>query len=477
MKRLSLWFLSFSLFGLLLFEFKQAPKQESIAILHVTVIDANDAEAAADQTVMIQGNRITALGKTGEVSVPDGATIVDATGKFLIPGLCDMHVHTLHEGRRKLFFPLFIANGVTTVRDMGSPYSELEPVKKLRKQVDSSELLGPRILAAGPIVDGPHPMFPELSIAVSNDIEARQAVEDLQRAGADFIKVYSRLPRAAYFAIADEARLRNIPFAGHVPESVSALQASDAGQRSIEHLSGVRLACSTSETELRQELIEARAKPDASLLYRALRRVYAMSRETYNAEKADALFSRFVANDTWQVPTLVVARFVAQNSKNPKQGRVALQNKQVLRQNPRPMELTEDEFESVSTTSQNAFDLVVAMKRAGVRFMAGTDAPNPFVVPGRSLHDELVLLVQAGFTPLEALQCATRNPAEYFGKLDTLGTVEKGKIADLVLLDADPLEDIGNTRKIWAVILNGKILLRPELNQLLLREADKLAYQ
>src|SRR6185503_5910674 len=194
-------------------------------------------------------------------------------------------------------------------------YSELKSVKKLRKQIDAGETVAPRIVASGPLVDGPHPMFPELSIAVSNDIEARHAVEDLQRAGADFIKVYSLLPRAAYFALADEARLRNIPFDGHVPESVSALEAADAGQRSIEHLSGVRLACSTREKELRQELIEARAKSDASLLYRALRHVSAKSTETYNAEKAQALFARFVANGTWQVPTLVVARFVAQNNR------------------------------------------------------------------------------------------------------------------------------------------------------------------
>jgi imidazolonepropionase-like amidohydrolase len=268
----------------------------------------------------------------------------------------------------------------------------------LRKQIDAGELLGPRIL----------------------------------------------VPRAAYFAIADEAKRSNIPFAGHVPESVSALEASDVGQRSIEHLSGVRLACSTDETELRQELIDARAKSDASLLYRALRHVYVKSKETYSAEKAEVLFARFVANHTWQVPTLVVARFVAQINKNPKQSRVAaLQTSDVLKNNPRPTELTGDEFESVSTTTQNTFDLVSAVTRTGVRFMAGTDSPNPFVVPGRSLHDELELLVQAGFTPLEALQCATRNPAEYLGRLDTVGTVEKGKIADLVLLDADPLEDIG----------------------------------
>lgn len=472
MKRLYFWFLPFALFALVLLQSKQAAQENPLVILHVTVIDGTGAEAALDQTVVIKGDRITALGEAGEIAIPTDASMVDATGKFLIPGLWDMHVHTLQEGRPKLFFPLFIANGVTGVRDMGSPLSDLEAVTRLRKQIDGGKLLGPRIVAAGPLVDGPTPMFPELSIAVSNEKEARQVVDDLQSGGADFIKVYSLLPRAAYSAVSDEAKRRNIPFAGHVPESVSALEASDARQRSIEHLSGVRLACSTSEAELRQELIEARAKSDASLLYRVLRHVYAKSKETYSEEKAEALFSRFVANDTWQVPTLVVARFLAQIDTNFKQdpGPVLRSSKR-LKNDPCVKELTADEIESVSTSTQNAFDLVQAMRRAGVKFMAGTDAPNPFVVPGRSLHDELELLVRAGFTPLEALQCATRNPAEYLGRLNTLGTIEKGKTADLVLLNANPLEDIGNTRKIWAVIVNGKILLRPQLDEMLSRDA------
>lgn len=472
MKRLTLPFLTFSLLGLVLLPSRQAAQENHLVIIHVTVIDGIGAEAVFDQTVVIKGHRIAALGKGGEVFIPKGATVVDATGKFLIPGLWDMHVHTLQEGRPKEFFPLLIANGVTGVRDMGSAMSDLQTVTMLRKQIDGGEIIGPNIVAGGPLLDGPNPIFPELSIAVSNETGARQAVRRLQSVGADFIKVYSLLPRDAYFAIGDEAALRNIPFAGHVPESISALEASESGQRSIEHLSGVRLACSTNESELRRALLEARAKSDASLLYRVLRHVYSRSRETYSEKKAKTLFARFVANDTWQVPTLVVARFVAQNNTNPKLGRVAaLQTSVLLKTASRPMQFTEDQFESVSTTTQYTFGLLKIMKRAGVKFMAGTDAPNPFVVPGRSLHDELELLVQAGFTPFEALQSATRNPAEYLGRLDTLGTVERGKIADLVLLDANPLEDIRNSRKIWAVIVNGKILVRPQLDEMLSRDA------
>jgi imidazolonepropionase-like amidohydrolase len=469
MKRLSLCFLAFSLFGLVPLHSKQAAQEHPLVIIHVTVIDGTGAEAALDQTVIIKGRRITSLGQAGEFPMPADASIVDGTGKFLIPGLWDMHVHTLQGLRPSQYFPLFIANGVTGVREMGSPVGDLGGVSRLRKEIDEGRVQGPRIVAAGPLVDGPNPMFPELSISVSTEREARQAVEYLQSAGADFIKVYSLLPRAAYFAIADLAKRRNIPFAGHVPEAVSALEASDAGQRSIEHLSGVRLACSTHEAALRQELIKARAKSDASLLYRVLRHVYAKSRETYSEERAAILFSHFVANDTWQVPTLVVARFVAQN-KPEQDSSLAVRTAQRLKNDTRLKDRTAEQFESLSTSTQNAFDLVNAMKRAGVRFMAGTDAPNPFVVPGQSLHDELELLVQAGFTTLEALQCATRNPAEYLGMRDALGTIEKGKLADLVLLDANPLENINVIRKIRAVIVNGKIFLRPQLDEMLCRE-------
>ena len=471
MKRLSIWFALFLVFGLGISLSSQELRREALVILHVTVIDATGADAAPDQTVVITGGRISAMGKSGAVTLPDNAKMVDATGKFLIPGLWDMHVHTLQKGRPELFFPLLLASGVTGVRDPGSPFSELHDVRRLREQIEEGELLGPRIVASGPLVDGPNPMFPKLSIAVTSEAEARQVVSALKSGGADFIKVYQLLTRDAYFAIADEANRRNIPFAGHVPDSVSAAEASNAGQRSIEHLSGIRLACSTSEDELRKELIEARAKSDASLLYRALRRVYTKSLETYSEEKAEALFARFVANDTWQVPTLEVARFVAQLNKSEAAADTTQRTIPALHSRKKLKDLTADELESVSSNTENAFNLVRAMRRAGVKFMAGTDAPNPFVIPGQSLHDELELLVQAGFTPMEALQSATRNPAEYLERLDTLGTVEQGKIADLLLLDGNPLEDINNTRQISAIILRGKLLTKPKLEEMSLKAA------
>lgn len=467
--------------ALLFAQSKQAAEQEPLVFTHVAVIDVSGAKVVPDQTLIIGVDRITALGNSDEVVMPEGAQVVDATGKFLIPGLWDMHVHTLTKERVELFFTTFIASGVLGVRDMASPPDELEHIKQWQTDTAQGTLLGPRIIAAGPLVDGPKPMFPELSIAVANEAEGRQVVHTLVERGANFVKVYSLLPRDTYFAIADEAKRRGIPFAGHVPESVNAGEASDAGQRSIEHLSGITLACSTSEVELRKVLIDARAKSDPSLLYRALRLVQTRGRETYSNKKAEALFARFVENDTWQVPTLTVARAIASAGdsniiSDPRFKYLRATRKKTLSTKDASCfrDLTSEYSALEKRGTQKAFELVAAMRRAGVKFMAGTDAPNPWVFPGVSLHEELALLVVAGLTPMEALQAATLNPAKYLGLLESLGTVEKGKIADLVMLEANPLDDISNTRRISAVVVRGKMIGKADL-QNMVRKAEAAA--
>lgn len=446
---------------------KQAAQRSALVFTHVTIIDATGAPPSSDMTLVIVGDRIAELGKSEEIPLPQGAQIVDGSGKFLIPGLWDMHVHTLTRQRVEWCFPVFIANGILGVRDMGSPLEELEQINQWRQETAQGILLGPRIVAAGPLVDGSKPLFPDMSIAVANAGEGRQAVNILKQRGADFVKVYSLLPRDAYFAIAEEANHQGIPFAGHVPESVNAGEASDAGQRSIEHLSGILLACSTNETELRNELLAARAKSDPSLLYSALRHIQTKGKETYSDKKAEALFSQFVRNETWQVPTLTVAWTVASLNDG------GLTNdpcfKKVLSMSPERRRLkTDSRFKDLTSGgSQIAFELVAAMRRAGVKFMAGTDAPNLWAYPGISLHEELALLVSAGLTPMEALESATCNPATYLGLQDSLGTVEKGKIADLVMLEANPLDDINNTRRISAVVVRGRLIGKSELQRML----------
>ncbi len=431
---------------------------KSLAITGVTVIDATGAPARPDITVIITGNRITAM---GEVGVPAGAQVVDGKGKYLIPGLWDMHVHTVSPS----FLSLYLANGVTGVRDMHA--MDPDATFALRKQVQEGQQPGPRIVVAGPLVDGPNPFVPG-SLVAADAAEGREAVRKLKKMGADFVKVYTKLSREAYLSIADEAKLQGLPFVGHIPESVSATEASDLGHKSIEHLTGVELASSDKEDELRREAVAALVNNQSAM--ELLGRIGARAADSVSDTKARALYARFVRNGTWHVPTLTVVHSLVSldDPKFTADPRVkymppSLSSYWTL------IKLSPETDAELTRRHKRTTGLVRAMHQAGVPFMAGTDTPGvPYVFPGFSLHDELALLVvECGFTPLEALQAATRNPARFFGREKDLGTIEPGKLADLVLLDADPLADIHNTTKIAAVVVNGRLLSRPELDRML----------
>ena len=417
-------------------------KPQQLALVHVTVIDATGAPARPDMTIVITGDRITALGRTGEVRVPGDAEVVDARGEFLIPGLWDMHIHSVSYENVRRFLPILLAHGITGVRDMGSP---LEDVLRLRRETREGKIQGPRMVVAGPLLQGPLPFQLPFIMSVNDEAEARRAVIYLKGRGVDFIKVHDALPRDLYFAVAAEAKRRHIPFVGHVPPSVTAREAADAGQHSIEHLGGrfygVLLSCSDREAELTGRIrgivnaalkaLNEKKEADDSEIFRSGFTKPLL--DSYDERKAAELLSAFKKNDTWQVPTLVAQPI-----------RQAVQGGR--------KDLNEDDLRYGRMLVRKLSEVVAAMNRAGVRIMAGTDLPPD----GSALHEELELLVEAGLTPMEALQAATRNPAEFIGRLDSLGTVERGKIADLVLLDADPLADIRNTRKIRAVILGGR---------------------
>jgi amidohydrolase family protein len=423
-----------------------------IVFTHVTIIDVTGSAPRRDMTVVITGDRISAIGDN--ISVPPNAQVVDATGKFMIPGLWDMHVHWYFRNT----FTLFIANGVTGVRQMFGNSDLL----RWRDQIAKGSLLGPRMVVASPIIDGPQPIWPN-SIAVGNEDEGRKAVRRVKQWGADFVKVYALLPRGAYFGIADEAKQQGITFVGHVPKSVSPAEASDAGQKSIEHLTGILLATSDKETELRDKLVKADSPQAGS-------RLQATALETYSEKKAADLFAHFVKNQTWQCPTLTVLRSIAYlgDENFRRDGRlIYIPRLQQQRWNFRIAHRSGGDDAVEKKVLQKQFEIVGAMQKAGVPILAGTDTGNPFCFPGFSLHEELALLVIAGLTPVEALRAATLNPAKFFGLDQTLGTIEQGKIADLVLLDANPLLDIRNTQRINAVVANGRLFDRKALDKML----------
>lgn len=435
------------------------PTASSFVLAHITVVDVRSGHLAPDQTVTIEGDKIILVGPAKTAKPPANVRTIDCTGLFLIPGLWDMHVH-LEFGdwfpySKQISLPLFIANGVTGVRDMGS---ELETVQSWRSDIEAGKLVGPRIFTSGPMLDGPEPRFPS-SIPIANPEDARRAVSDLKYRGADFIKLQSLIPREAVFAIADEARKQSIPFEGHVPDSVRASEMSEAGMKSFEHLIGIFEGSSPLEDEFLKG-----GKSETRLL------------EGYDAARAEKLGELLAASNTWQCPTLVWERGGNLLDVNDFSKDVRAKYVPLAWKNTTWLRFTDEikhgyQTDNLATRKkflEKELEVVRLLHKKGVPFLAGTDTPpGVYIFPGFSLHEELQRFVAAGFTPLEALQTATLNPAEFFGLASQLGAVESGKLADLVLLKGNPLRDISNTQKIAAVVSRGRYFSAEDLQKLL----------
>jgi imidazolonepropionase-like amidohydrolase len=464
---------------LLLFSCSKNRAPASLAITHITLIDATGSEPKRDATIVIVDQKIQSI-TSGEAHPPADAQVIDGTGKFLIPGLADSHLHLTGAGEpngsREFFLPLLLANGITTVRDMGGYLQSLVP---LRKEIQSGKRVGPEIFFAGPYLDGEPPSF-QPSLVVTNATQAANDVQSLVAQGVDFIKVQSILSRTAYFAIAAAAKQQHISFVGHVPDRVTAAEASDAGQKSIEHLTGVLRACSSAEPQLMEEQFRGGSKNET--LQGSHAREVAWERElmsTYSEKTCDALVAKFRANQTWQTPTLVLLRHDAYPTP---ESDAAIAD--LLRYVPKTIALkwqearkkqdqfaSTGEFELRNQLLERSAQVVAKMQSAGVGILAGTDSAAPELVPGFSLHEELALLTAAGVSPMQALQSATKNPADFMGVSQNQGTVEVGKFADFLILDANPLDDIRNTEKINTVVIRGRPLDRAALEHLLTKEA------
>lgn len=402
---------------------ERASASKALVFTHVNVIDATGSAVKTGMTIVIINGRIVALGKSGETRIPKNAEIIDATGKFLIPGLWDMHAHLgTDDFDRDSNLALFIANGVTGVRIMdGEPEHH-----RWRREIAAGALSGPRMIIASPII-GQSPI---------SAADARQEVKKAKRTGADFVKVHDNLSRESYFAVIDEARQLKLRVEGHVPLAITAAEASAAEQKSVEHFTG---------------LDEAKS----------------------DGKKAEALAAVFKKNHTWLCPTLIMRQNYAllDDPRTAQDPRLKYVKPSWAR---RWLRMTVDaartpliEWVGRRELVRKEQALVGLMQRRGVSILAGTDDGNPFCYPGFSLHDELVLLVEAGLTPMQALQTATLHPAKFLGRSGELGTIEKGKLADLVLLDANPLVDIRNTRKVNSVVVNGRFLDRQILDRML----------
>jgi imidazolonepropionase-like amidohydrolase len=416
-----------------------------IAFLHATVIPMDEERALEDHTVVVAHGEIVAIGPTSKVEVPVQASRIDATGRYLIPALCDMHVHLLTEAWNMMLRPEvqatgkdvpveqflfpYVANGVTTVQEL---FATAEGIA-LRQRIARNELLGPRLILARAI-DGPKKAWPPpLTTWVDSALQAREAVREAKDAGYDKIKVYSFLDRASYDSITSTARELKMDVIGHVPMSLSVEYVLDAGQKLITH----------------SEEVGKHAGGN------------------YSAERIDYFAGRMAERGVWLTPTLVTTRSILELFDDP--GRVLARPEAAYFRHPMQVGvwsfMIENLYRPTPAKAQaqirEAFErfqrpLTRAFHEKGGRLMAGTDSLLPGLVPGFALHRELKELVEVGLTPFEALRTSTTRPFEYLGEIDTAGTIEVGKRSDLLLLEANPLKDISAASQVAGVLIRGR---------------------
>ena len=399
-----------------------------VAITNVTLVDVVSGAKQAGMTVLTKAGQIADISRGS--SIPEGAMRLDGTGKFLIPGLWDMHAHHQATGQESL--DLFLANGVVGTRDMGADVDFILP---LRDRINRGELSGPEIVAAGPILDDRPADWP-FRRRVTNAEEAREAVRNLKSRGVDFIKVHDGTPREAYLAIAEEAPKLGLSFSGHVPFTVTVAEAADSGIKSIEHLANNRVFGECS------------------------------GNEPYSAAGCQPLFDKLAAKGVWQTPTMTFFQAIPDLFSGKPLGHAEYASDSLLeltRKNVEVSKLDERALASLRASGKASLAAIHDLHARGNRFLAGCDG----IVPGFCLHDELNWMTEARLSPLQALQTATINPAIFLGREKTQGTIEVGKRADLVLLEADPLTDIRNTRRIAAVLVRGRLLSKPDIDRIL----------
>ncbi|MBK9692257.1 MAG: amidohydrolase family protein [Gemmatimonadetes bacterium] len=442
-----------------------------IAITGVTVIDATGAAPAPGMTVLIAGDRIVSVTPAGAARPPRGAIVVDGRGKYLIPGLWDMHMHLANrplrpdsnrvrglERNRAAVFPLLLASGVTGVRDMAG---DLAVLRRWRDEAATGAVPGPRLVITGRKV-GKNPVTPEAPFPIGSDADVLRSVQLLVEGGADFVKV-DGLEGRYYLRLFQAANAAGLNVAGHTAIDLGAVTVARMGQRSIEHLDGVVLACAADEASIRADALAEEgwwrrllARVGLSHPEENFRRRYREMLATQSDPRTDSVLAVFRGHETWQVPTLVMLRDI----------RLVPPSAELAGELRRFPGLSSGE---PSTDVRWAGDTTLAhqlyrrelailggMIRQGVPILAGTDGPGGTRLPGASLHDELALLVEAGMSPMQALQSATREAARFLGRQDTQGTIAVGQAADLVLLSADPLADISNTRRIAGVVARGR---------------------
>jgi imidazolonepropionase-like amidohydrolase len=467
----------FAIAGILTACTENTSEHTALAITGVTILDASQQTDGA--TVLISGNTIQSVGPG--VVVPRGARVVDGTDKFLIPGLWDAHVHLSYDPNIGIdtSYPLFIANGITSVRDTGGLIDIVIPMRDAARKDGA---IAPRVQVAGPLIDGAQRVYaglngrPNISVGVSTPDEARAQIDSLHAADVDLIKLYEMNTPETFSAAAERAGELGLPITAHVPLSMDAISAAEAGVDGMEHLRNLETSCAADYRTLldqrRQALADGISEDGGTLRsnVHALQRSAAVNAQ--DAKQCDEVVAALAREKVFQTPTLTLntnptERLFAQPywqetfAYLPRS--VRDQWTEILAQYAKNVQGSD----TASAYTAWNYAMVAKLHEGGVKIMAGTDNPIGFLTPGFSLHEELASLVRGGLTPMEALIAATLHPAEFMRMDDSLGTVTPGKLADLVLLEADPRVDITNTRRINMVIKDGRLFDRLALEGLL----------
>jgi hypothetical protein len=471
----SLWFaLVVAMAGLSIA--RNDPRQRAdLAITNVAVVDAAQNRVRENQTVLVTAGRIVDVVSAARTA-PSATRIVDGKGKYVMPGLLDMHAHLVLNGPlNEIDLPLFVANGVTGLRIMNADCHVPAPLqpgcidffRDLQRKIESGTLLGPRLLSlASWHVNGDAGItetMPAFYKAATEE-DGRKLARYFKDRGVDFIKIYDNIPREGYLGLADEARKLGLPLAGHDVRVLGSIELSDAGQRSFEHSRTFLFNCASVADSARRRLVQL---SPTRLRQRLV--------DEYDAGMCAKVFSTFVKNGSYITPTHGTRKMDAFAHDSAYRNDPRMKYVSRLQRFRWTVDATRMVLSDSSAAGRKSFmdfyrkgiELTGAAYRAGVRVMVGTDANDSFIFPGSSVHDELDHLIEAGLTPAQALDAATRSGAEYLGHTNDFGSVQAGRVADLVLLDANPLSDSRNVRRINAVLLNGKYLSRAALDSLL----------
>lgn len=459
--------------------------EDALCIENISIIDHEEG-LKENQTIIIKAGKIYQVTPSQELHLSKKNTIIDGTGKFMIPGLWDAHVHFSYiEELAPRMLDLFLVFGVTSVRDTGGRF---DFVKKWKEQSLANPTNAPRVMIAGPLLDGLPNVYdgsdsghPALSVGLKSVEDVKDKVNELDSLGVDFLKAYEMLSPDQFAMLIKQGREKGLKVTGHVPLSMDVISASNAGLNSMEHLRNLELSCASNANALllqRQKLLVSGKVELGGVLRSKIhldqRRV---AIENFDEEKAKEVLKVLAKNETWQIPTLTLntgftKRYFLtpdwQDSFNYLSDSIKLEWKE------RAESFSEYKISPFNIQySEWMLDMTGRIHDSGIEIMAGTDCPIFFLTPGRSLHQELAMLVEAGLSPLEAIKAATINPAKYFNLQNELGAIKIDQWADLVILNANPLEDINNTKRINAVVKQGKYFDRNSLDQILERLSVK----